>query len=389
MGSGKTSDASWINLLIVEISVRLALAVIGFAFDSYYTPFVRRTWPSEWKKYAFPYVETEMFPMLSTMLLSLALSFLMLLIVIFLLRKFGEWPRRKLARTAGLFLLGSSLAIGCGFVVCEIIKRMYGRLRPDFLARCLGPRTLEAWLNEWGLVGLEDIPEIPDCSHSPLDPRQLEDGRMSFPSEHACLTSALMFFDALWLHHHVSRFPNSGALRIAAPFAMTVFPIMVAISRTSDYRHHASDVAAGFLIGIVIAVICFALYFPITFTPCTFPERGEPVLPIFHRIPHVPTNTIATETCGFTDKPMCSRNGLCTTTPRYTPAHQRIRSLPRRVHFSRKTENGRLPRSPTPALPLRRETSSPPNSFRITTSDLGSEDISENNTYYLQAYTRR
>lgn len=238
-----------VRLLCTELCVRVTLAAVGFYYLYCCPPFIRRVWPSDWAYYAFPYAEDEAFPLFKTMMMSMGLSFFFLFIGLFVLRVVLKWTTRQLSCEALLFLLGGTLTVGFGFVACEITKRMYGRLRPDFLARCLGPGTLDDWLAEWGWRSLEDIPEIPDCSHSPLPERIVEDGRMSFPSEHSCLTTALLTYDAFWVYTFFT-------------FAILVFPLIVALSRTSDYRHHASDVAIGSILGLVIGLVCFHFYFP-------------------------------------------------------------------------------------------------------------------------------
>lgn len=50
---------------------------------------------------------------------------------------------------------------------------------------------------------------------------------------------------------------------------------MIAISRTMDYRHHATDVIAGSILGFVIAVSIYHNYYP----PLWHPDSQKPWSP--------------------------------------------------------------------------------------------------------------
>eukprot|EP01053_Blabericola_migrator_P011554 Blabericola_migrator_1__11553@NODE_690_length_6863_cov_119_324897_g501_i0_p3_GENE_NODE_690_length_6863_cov_119_324897_g501_i0NODE_690_length_6863_cov_119_324897_g501_i0_p3_ORF_typecomplete_len472_score51_09PAP2/PF01569_21/87PAP2/PF01569_21/3_2e02PAP2/PF01569_21/3e25PAP2_3/PF14378_6/0_0015DUF4271/PF14093_6/0_011DUF4271/PF14093_6/2_3e03DUF3169/PF11368_8/0_32DUF3169/PF11368_8/1_5e02MscS_TM/PF12794_7/3_8MscS_TM/PF12794_7/7FtsX/PF02687_21/2_9e02FtsX/PF02687_21/0_26_NODE_690_length_6863_cov_119_324897 len=265
---GTMLNVDWV-FLVVEIAVRLILIALGILLWIFYPPFVRRVWPNDWDKYAFPFSEEETFPGRQTAILATIMTLSMLSLFLMLLHKVLGWRRQYLIEETIFFLLGISLSVLFGFVGSEMVKRMYGRLRPDFLARCFGQSRLEDWLDKWGTKGLDQIPEIPDCSHSPYSARVLQDGRMSFPSEHSCLTSAVFVFNALWSYGKLCLFENVGALRLVVPFAFLTFPVAVAVSRTSDYRHHATDVVAGCLLGIVCATVSFIFYFQLRMRPLT------------------------------------------------------------------------------------------------------------------------
>lgn len=45
-------------------------------------------------------------------------------------------PRDSILREAVYFFLASSLCMEVTVLMCEAVKRMVGRLRPDYLSRC-------------------------------------------------------------------------------------------------------------------------------------------------------------------------------------------------------------------------------------------------------------
>jgi len=183
-----------------------------------------------------------------------------------LLRQHNKWRRGILVEEIIYFILAYSLAILFVFVVSEFIKRLFGRLRPDYLARCFGSNDI----NDWAALGydvLAEIPEVPDCSHSKLSKSELDDGRMSFPSEHSGLTWSVFTFTAFWVYGKLCLFHNTGAFRLALPFGILLIPTAISISRTSDYRHHPSDVLAGTFIGIFIAWLVYCFYWPLSMKP--------------------------------------------------------------------------------------------------------------------------
>lgn len=123
-----------------------------------------------------------------------------------------------------------------------------GRLRPDFLKRCI-PVT----------DSLKNIV----CSG---DKKIVMEGRRSFPSGHSSSTFGGMGFIALFFTNHFSVFDGSGRIY---KFLIFLIPILiaslVAISRIVDYRHHWEDVLVGSLIGCASAICGFFYFYPLLF----------------------------------------------------------------------------------------------------------------------------
>jgi diacylglycerol diphosphate phosphatase/phosphatidate phosphatase len=136
-------------------------------------------------------------------------------------------PRGALAAE---LLLGHLSSVALAFVAVCLAKAMVGRLRPDFLARC--------------------VPVAGACTGA--DAAAIAEGRKSFPSGHSALAfSALAYVSLVW-HAGLAarRTARAGGLwrlvAVAAPWTLAAY---VALSRLQDYWHHWQDVLAGSLIG--------------------------------------------------------------------------------------------------------------------------------------------
>lgn len=128
---------------------------------------------------------------------------------------------------------------------------MVGRLRPDFLARCL-PEVTES-----GSVICKQANRY-----------LVEEGRRSFPSGHASTSFAGLSFIAFFLAGQLRIYDGTAmALKLAACSSPIVLAIAVTVSRVIDYRHHWHDVAAGGALGLLITLITYPLYFPSVFSP--------------------------------------------------------------------------------------------------------------------------
>jgi diacylglycerol diphosphate phosphatase/phosphatidate phosphatase len=71
-------------------------------------------------------------------------------------------------------------------------------------------------------------------------------------------------FLSIWLAGKMHLFhPGRGH---AASNWIIFFPMvgatLIAVSRTMDYRHHATDVIAGSLLGFFVAIACYHIYYP-------------------------------------------------------------------------------------------------------------------------------
>lgn len=162
-------------------------------------------------------------------------------------------------------ILGLVLAHALTVTITTIVKVTVGRPRPDLIDRCQPvPGSVNA--SPYGLV-TDAI-----CSVSP-DSSIVRDGFRSFPSGHASTSWAGFTYLSLYLAAKLHLFDRRGHA-VTAWLCLTPLTAaaLIAISRTMDYRHHATDVIAGAILGFVIAYWVYRLYYPrLTHAECHKP----------------------------------------------------------------------------------------------------------------------
>lgn len=137
--------------------------------------------------------------------------------------------------------LGLFSSVGCAFAFVCFVKAHVGRLRPDFLARCM--------------------PVNGACTGDVL---VVEEGRRSFPSGHSAISFSGLAYLTLVLLACVwhTPTPRAGtlwkAIFVSLPWLVALW---IALTRLSDHWHHWQDVLIGSLIGHVAAYAAFRLRF--------------------------------------------------------------------------------------------------------------------------------
>ncbi|KAH7105993.1 PAP2-domain-containing protein [Auriculariales sp. MPI-PUGE-AT-0066] len=161
--------------------------------------------------------------------------------------------------------------------ITNLTKVLVGRPRPDLIDRCQPvPGSTNAAV--YGLV-TDDI-----CTTT--DTYIMDDGWRSFPSGHSSLCFAGLGFLTLFLAGKLHLWDRVGS-GIKAWITLTPMcaAALVAISRTMDYRHHATDVIAGSILGTLVAYFSYRQYFPPLHSPTShipYPplrKRSDALLP--------------------------------------------------------------------------------------------------------------
>ncbi|KAI8871999.1 acid phosphatase/Vanadium-dependent haloperoxidase [Ramicandelaber brevisporus] len=160
---------------------------------------------------------------------------------------------RRSVKDAHHGLLGLGLSITMTLVITVAFKITVGRLRPDWMSRCL-PKA-----------GSVDPPF--GLSNYTVCTRQdgfiFLDGMKSFPSGHSSTAHAGLGFFSLYLAGKLHVF-DGKAYTIRGFIA--VFPLigagLIAVSRTTDYRHHWQDVLVGAFIGLASAYFAYRQFYP-------------------------------------------------------------------------------------------------------------------------------
>ncbi|KAL3257467.1 hypothetical protein ABHI18_006798 [Aspergillus niger] len=184
--------------------------------------------------------------------------------------------------------MGLGVALAGTFMATEGLKDLYGKPRPDMLARC--DPDISA-INEYAVSGLgRRLAGAPtmvkwEICRNKGDEMLKVDGFASFPSGHSSISFAGLMYLALWLSAKFSiGFPflaysplshdlgrqdrgkirNQGAAPPVYMLVIALVPITVAFfisaSRWFDYRHHGFDIIFGSVMGMVFAYIGFRLY---------------------------------------------------------------------------------------------------------------------------------
>lgn len=160
-----------------------------------------------------------------------------------------EWATSSFKRC--VLLVTAYILASCPMLfVCQFLKIVVARLRPDFLSRC------------------DPDPVTLICRNE--DETAVTNGRTSFPSGHCtCIFYAAtclgiyfcMFFSPF--KYMIKKGAKKGqsllSLRILLVLAPFIVALYVAAERNTDHRHHPGDILAGSILGISGAVLSLFL----------------------------------------------------------------------------------------------------------------------------------
>lgn len=145
---------------------------------------------------------------------SLALPLVLRAIVLARRRRLDVWSAHEM-------LFVAAQAIACTMLVVRIMKKTAGRLRPDAVERSGG---------------------------------ELDVACMSYPSGHAAVSAmgSVLASAVLW-----DALPTgfAGGVASALPQAWAIY---VLLTRVVEEKHHHSDVNAGYVLGAIVSVVCWA-----------------------------------------------------------------------------------------------------------------------------------
>ncbi|CAL8273729.1 unnamed protein product [Lota lota] len=158
--------------------------------------------------------------------------------------------------------LGSFVFGGCvGQSLTNMAKLSVGRLRPNFLKVCN---------ITYASIKCTPGAYVADVHCQQPRTKLVEEARKSFFSGHASFAMYTMLYLAFYLQARLS-WRGARLLRPLVQFLLVMIAIYTGLSRISDYRHHPSDVLAGFIQGGLTAY-WVAFYISSMFKPCTRPD---------------------------------------------------------------------------------------------------------------------
>ncbi|KAJ7364089.1 phosphatidic acid phosphatase type 2/haloperoxidase [Mycena albidolilacea] len=194
----------------------------------------------------FAFKEKEVFPN-STLAYILVFSYVLVVISNLILSR-NMWDLHHA-------LLGLTVAFALVGTFVEIVRITVGRPRPDFIARC-NPFENAANGHFFGLAN------ITVCQTPATDPL-IKDGMRSFFSGHACLSAVGLGFNSLYWAGKLQLFNRkaytSKAWLVFSPLLVSIY---ICITRVTDHRHHPSDAALGFAVGLFPTYIFYRQFYP-------------------------------------------------------------------------------------------------------------------------------
>lgn len=146
-----------------------------------------------------------------------------------------------------------SLGAMCTMLITEIGKRSIGRLRPHFIDACKPDwDKIECFTKIDGVDVPNYIYMTPEICTG--DPDLIREARVSFPSGHSSFTVFSMVFVIIYIEARFSPISRMRFLKTLVQLFCFILAWHTCMSRVSDYKHHHTDVIAGAVIGLSVAL---------------------------------------------------------------------------------------------------------------------------------------
>lgn len=245
--AGGTSQSFWKSpkWRFTDIVVLVIVAIISYPIY-YQKPFERQFYIND-LTISHPYAETQRVGNKMLFVYSLTVPLVVILVVVALLAD----PKHRWYLLY-ISVLGLLLSVSLNNLFTDFIKNWIGRLRPDFLARCQPKKGLP-------LDTLLNASEVCTTHHK----ERLMDGFRTTPSGHSSESFAGLGYLYLWLCGQLlTESPQSGIWRKVAALHPLLGALVIALSRTQDYRHHFIDVILGSALGYTVASFTYKRFFP-------------------------------------------------------------------------------------------------------------------------------
>ncbi|KAL9598585.1 MAG: hypothetical protein Q9219_004416 [cf. Caloplaca sp. 3 TL-2023] len=240
------------------------------------------------------FVVTVVAPLLLTIIITLLTPFptLTTTTTLNLRSLLRTYPLKHRLRNLNTSLLSLLLSFALSFLSVQAMKNLFGRPRPDLLARCIPDyQNQEKYaLGGYGDEVLNGFYLVSASICTQTDTSKLDDGFSSFPSGHATYAWAGMVYLALFVTSHFgysvplppppppppppepSTTPSSpgqqeeqqkeqpSLLLLLLPLIPLCVATYITTTRFSDFRHHPGDIIFGALLGTMFSVWAWRLY---------------------------------------------------------------------------------------------------------------------------------
>ncbi|KAG2236337.1 hypothetical protein INT48_001401, partial [Thamnidium elegans] len=225
----------------------IIMTVAFFAIDQ--IPPFHRMFSLEDKSIMFPYAEKETIPVWLLMIICLLVP----IIIIGFISMSGYGYKRSL-HDFHSGVLGLCLGLAMTIMLTDVIKVTAGRPRPDMLSRCQPPAD--------SVDPVFGLSSVAICT-TDINSHIMIDGFKSFPSGHSSFSFAGLMYLAFYIAGKMKMFDQKGHTYKGFLFAFPIIgALLVAISRTEDYRHHWHDVTIGAFLGTFCSYFSYRQYYP-------------------------------------------------------------------------------------------------------------------------------
>ncbi|CAF1052227.1 unnamed protein product [Rotaria sordida] len=219
---------------------------------------------------------------------------------------------KTIFHTVFLFILGIAVC----FLITEVGKRTIGRLRPYYLTVC-NPvwKNLTCTKSVETASGFVIIPQYimdHNCNTS-VSEHDLREARLSFPSGHSSYSTYAFIFLFVYFEARLVC-PQIQFLKPFLQCLCVAVAFFTCLSRVTDFKHHATDVIGGSLIGFCIAIFTAVRVGTYLWTFSVYCETEEETkkdrLPKDERvtIPGIETNPSGTLRSNGPDQTITERN---------------------------------------------------------------------------------
>ncbi|KAM7361829.1 uncharacterized protein ACRADG_012707 isoform 2-T3 [Cochliomyia hominivorax] len=238
---------------MIDIGIRVILVVVFSKLETQ-TAFKRIIHSEEMWMYKNPRTKDYVSP-LSLLLAVILGPFFVTLIHLALTKDRRDFRAASWAWT---------LILGLNGLATSLLKISVGRPRPDFYYRCFPDGVMQLAHNG---TGLDNMLDLFNCTGNPRD---INEGRKSFPSGHSSFAFAGFGFITYYVGAKLHAFNHRGrgeSWRFCVSVTPLVLAALIAVSRTCDYHHHWEDVVIGSLIGLFVSYYIYRQYYPSIFSP--------------------------------------------------------------------------------------------------------------------------